>query len=246
MTDIFFTIHDNLPREAPGSTSCTLRALANIPNLSGRSRILDVGCGPGAQTVDLAAATGARIVAIDIHEPYLRAAANRVGDAGVADRVSTVRATLRQPPFADASFDGIWAEGAVYIAGFARALSEWRRLLRPRGVVAVTELCWLVDDPPAEPRAFWAAAYPAMTTVAENLKTAEASGYLVLDTFTLPESAWWDDYYGPLERRLALLRAERTSAEDHRAIASTQQQSDLYRAYSASYGYVFFVLRGCD
>jgi len=240
--EIVFTIHDNLPREAPGSAACTQRALARVTGLSSGSRILDVGCGPGQQTIDLARACAGRIVAVDLHARYLRELGRRAAAAGVADRVSPVRATMRQMPFADGSFDVIWSEGAIYIGGFERGLQDWRRLLGPRGWVAVTELCWLVDDPPEAPRTFWARQYPPMTTVPQNLETAAACGYDVLDCFTLPVSAWWDDYYGPLERRLASLR-EHTSGADRAAIESTQSEIDLYRSHAPTYGYVFFVLQ---
>lgn len=243
MSDIFFTIHDNLPREAPGGAAWTRRALTRVTDLSPRSRILDVGCGTGPQTIELARAFGGRVIAVDLHAPYLAQLRRRALDADAGGRVLPVRASMAQLPFADASFDVIWSEGAIYIAGFARALRGWRRLLRPRGVLAVTELCWLVDDPPPAPRTFWSTAYPAMTTVARNLSTAVASGYEILESFALPESAWWDEYYGPLERRLETLRGERTGAADRAAIASTQEQIDLYRAHAASYGYVFFVFR---
>lgn len=242
MDDLVFTIHDNLPREAPGSAACTRRALATVVGLSSRSRILDVGCGPGQQTIDLTRACDGRIVAVDLHGPYLRELERRAAAAGVADRVRVVRATMHQLPFADGSFDLIWSEGAIYIAGFERGLQQWRRLVRPRGCVAVTELCWLVDEPPDVPRAFWVEHYPSMTTNAGNLATAVANGYDVLDCFTLPESAWWDDYYGPLERRLVSLRGVVADA-DRAAIDSAQAEIDLYRAYSTAYGYVFFVLR---
>ncbi len=242
MSDIFFTIHDNLPREAPGSPACTRRALASVTRLGQSSRILDVGCGPGQQTIALAHGCRGRIVAIDLHTSYLRELIRRAVETGVADRVRPVRATMTRLPFADGAFDVIWCEGAIYIIGFERGLVEWRRLLRPHGWAAISELCWLVDDPPAEPRTFWGRHYPAMTTIDRNAATAAACGYDVVETFALPESAWWNDYYGPLERRLAAL-GDAANDEDRAVIAATREQIDVYRRFSASFGYVFFVLR---
>ena len=82
-----------------------------------------------------------------------------------------------------------------------------------------------------------------MTTVDENVRVAEASGYEVIERFTLPESAWWDDYYGPLEQRLAVMRARHDDdAVALSEIESTQEQIDLYRRFADCYGYVFYVL----
>ena len=51
---IFFEIHNNLSQEEPGSDESTLRALILIPDLNDQSTILDIGCGPGRQTLAMA------------------------------------------------------------------------------------------------------------------------------------------------------------------------------------------------
>jgi SAM-dependent methyltransferase len=147
-------------------------------------------------------------------------------------------------PIAPASMDVVWAEGAIYIIGFEQGLRAWRALLRPSGFVAATHLSWLTEHPPAAPRRFWARHFPPMATVEDNTRIAERCGYELVDRFVLPESAWWVDYYGPLERRLAALREghARDAAAMH-SIDETQEQIDLYREFSAHYGYVFYVLR---
>ena len=64
--EIFFAIHHGLPREGPGNRACAERALALAAPLPGPPRILDIACGPGLQTVELAEMLpGAQITAID-------------------------------------------------------------------------------------------------------------------------------------------------------------------------------------
>ena len=70
-SDVFFELHRDLPREGPGDDESTLRALALCTELPERPDVLDVGCGPGMQTLALAAATGGIITAVDAHEPFL-------------------------------------------------------------------------------------------------------------------------------------------------------------------------------
>ncbi len=71
MTNIFFELHKDLPREGPGDEASTLKAFAMMEGLPSNPRILDVGCGPGMQTIDLARHTGASILAVDTHQPFL-------------------------------------------------------------------------------------------------------------------------------------------------------------------------------
>jgi SAM-dependent methyltransferase len=241
---VFFKIHHNLPREGPGDTASTHRACRSIGKLSVTGRILDVGCGPGTQTIDLAKVTTGCITGLDVHRQYLDQLRERVRVAGLSRRVSAVRGSMFNMPFHDESFDVIWAEGAIYITGFERGLREWRDLLRPGGYIAATHLSWLAPDPPDEPREFWNRHYPAMRTVEENTRNASQCGFEPIECFTLPESAWWTDYYDPMETQLLSLRREyRGDDEAMAVIERSGQQIDVYRRFAQYYGYVFYVLR---
>jgi SAM-dependent methyltransferase len=144
-------------------------------------------------------------------------------------------------PFRDGSFDLVWAEGSVYIAGFEEGLRRWSRLLKPGGRAAVSELAWLKPDPPSPLREFWTAAYPAMRDVDGNRRSMERAGFRVLDHFALPEEAWWT-YYAPIEARLPALRGRRAADPEALAVIEAEQREiDLYRRYPAYYGYVFFI-----
>ncbi|HEX8440921.1 MAG TPA: class I SAM-dependent methyltransferase, partial [Archangium sp.] len=145
---------------------------------------------------------------------------------------------------APGSVDLLWSEGAIYILGWAEGLRRWRPLLRPGGLLAVTEVTWLTDSRPEEATAFWREAYPSMGTVTSNSAAAREAGFEVLDTFVLPASAWWDAYYRPLQARIESLRARaQEDAELATAIAETEREISLYARHGASYGYVFYLLR---
>jgi hypothetical protein len=83
-----------------------------------------------------------------------------------------------------------------------------------------------------------------MTDVDTNLRTIESVGYAPVDHFVLPEAAWWDDYYTPLERRIDALTSECRDDQEAMAFLDGQRaEISLYRKYAASYGYVFYVAR---
>jgi len=239
---IFFELHSGLPREGPGNRDSTARAIAMVGALPTRPRILDIACGPGMQTMDLAALLPeARIVAVDMHEPFLEELQRRAAAAGVAHRIEALRADMAALPFATGCFDLIWCEGAAYIMGVGNALRAWRPLLRDGGKLALTEAVWLKPDAP-EPVRRCFAEYPAMGDVASNRKLVRDCGYELLGDFVLPDAAWWDDYYGPMEERLADLTSKYAGDSVATAVlAENREELELFRLYSGYYGYVFLI-----
>jgi len=243
--DIFFEIHEDLPRQGPGDFESTKKAFSMLEDLPGVPRILDIGCGPGMQTLDLATLTKGRIVAVDNHQPFLDTLSTRAKECGLTKQIQVVNDDMATLRFAKGSFDVIWAEGSIYIIGFERGIQEWKAFLRSDGNLAVTEVTWLKPNLPKELKDFWEAEYPAIRDVEENTRTIADTGCELAGHFTLPESAWWDYYYQPLESRLVDFR--RRYQEDEEAlelIAMEQAEIDLYRRYSDYYGYVFYVMRG--
>lgn len=241
---VFFEVYEALPRQGPGSRECTAQALALCRGLPARPAILDLGCGGGAQTLDLAALTDGRLDALDVHEPLVTRLAQQVAARGLSDRVRPAVGDMARPPCAPRSLDLIWCEGAAYFLGIENALRTWRPLLRPGGYLAFTEVVWRRADPPQELRAFWAREYPLITDAEAHLATARHCGYDVAGHFTLPDSAWWTDFYTPMGARVAELRAARAAdSQALTALDAIQAEIDLHRRFAAWYGYEFFVLR---
>jgi SAM-dependent methyltransferase len=242
---IMFTVHSGLPREAPGSRESTARALALITDLPEKARILDIGCGPGMQTLDLAALLPeAEIQAVDAHEPFVAEGTRRADAAGCADRVTFHVGDMRALAFPPDSFDLIWCEGAAYIMGVTEALETWRPLVKPGGYLALTDAVWLSETPPQTLLDWWQAEYPAMGDTQACVDKVVNAGYRILGYFVLPESAWWDDYYDPMERRIAGLRIEfENEPAALRELEAHQREIDCYRRWSEHYGYLFVVAR---
>jgi ubiquinone/menaquinone biosynthesis C-methylase UbiE len=243
MMELFFEIHSGLPRESPGRDEDTRRAFRMLPALD-RPRILDVGCGPGGQTLALARLSGGTIVALDNHQPYLDAVNRRAASERFSDRIETVNRSMFEMSFPDQSFDVVWAEGSIYIIGFDRGLTEWRRLIRPDGFLVVNEAVWLRPDPPDEIFRFWDENYPGIRSVPENLEQIGRLGYEAIGNFTLTADAWMEGYYLPLEKRVERLRAKYAGNPEAMALLDSESREiDLYRRYGDWYGYEFFVMK---
>lgn len=243
-TDLFFELFDGLPRQGPGDPASTRRALELLPPLGARARVLDVGCGTGGATLPLARHTPARVTALDRHAPFVLELRRQARAAGLADRLQAIVGDMARIAFRSGSFDAVWCEGAAYVLGIEPALRAWRELLRPGGHVALTDSCWLAPDPSPECAAFWQAEYPAMTDVAGVLAAAGRAGYSLVGHFTLPDQAWWSDYYDPLGRNLAAFAARHAGQPEALELAaSVEREIDARHRFAPWYGYVFFVLR---
>ena len=84
---IFFELFEGLPRQGPGSAACTERAFGLCQDLPSAPRVLDLGCGAGAQTLDLVRLGAGSVVAVDGHAPLVARLRERVVELGLEGRV---------------------------------------------------------------------------------------------------------------------------------------------------------------
>jgi SAM-dependent methyltransferase len=242
-SELIFEIHEGLPRQGVGRNEYTRQAYEMLPPLR-EPRILDVGCGSGASSLELARVSGGRVIGLDVHQPYLDELSRRAEAAGLANRVSARNGSMLSIELPDESFDLVWAEGSIFIIGFDRGLEEWRRLIRPQGFLVVHDVAWLRPDPPDELREFWSEAYPPMRDVSEDLAAIPPRGYEVLGHFPLPDDAWWVEYCEPLEERLPELRVKHAGDTEAQALLdASQREIDMLRRYPGWYSSVFFLMR---
>jgi SAM-dependent methyltransferase len=241
---IFFEVFESLPRQGPGNRACAERALGLCRDLPPSPAILDLGCGVGGQTLHLAELTSGTIVAIDSHAPSIERLRLAVAERGLSQRVLPTVGDMAHPEQPRESFDLVWSEGALYNIGIANALRVCRSVLRPDGYLAFTDAVWRKENPPAAVKASFEADYPTMGSVPDVLAAIERGGYSLAGHFTLPDEAWWDDFYTPMGRRIEELRS--TYAADGEALAvldQLAQEPAMHRASSEYYAYEFFVAR---
>ncbi len=103
-------------------------------------RAVDIGCGCGASTIEIARLVGAggRVLGIDISAPMLGRAAERL-PPGLA--VELVQADATTHPFPAAEFDLLFSRfGVMFFAEPERSFANLRRALRPGGRLAFA--CW--------------------------------------------------------------------------------------------------------
>jgi SAM-dependent methyltransferase len=242
--ELFFDVYEALPRQGPGNRACAGKALGMCRDLPPYPVVLDLGCGVGGQTLHLADLVSGTILAVDSHAPSIDRLQKTLAERGLSHRVQARVGDMSRVGEPAESFDLVWSEGALYNIGIENALEVCYGLLRPGGYLAFTDAVWRTDSPPAAVAAAFEADYPDIGRAEEVVTAIEERGFRLLGRFTLPDEAWWDDFYTPMARRVQELR--RIYEKDDEALTvldAIAQESEMHREYSGCYAYEFFVAR---
>ena len=243
--DWLFESHIGLERQGIGSPESTIKALSFIDNYTNETKIADLGCGTGGQTMVLAQNTKGTIIGLDLFSGFIEKLNTNAEKIGLQNRVKGVVGSMENLPFQKNEFDIIWSEGAIDSIGFEQGLNYWNGFLKKNGYIAVTTATWFTDEHPAEIEKFWVDAVPdGIGTIVQNITMMQKSSYNFVVAFTLPEKCWTDNYFIPRQAAgEALLKkyAGNKNAEDF--FASDKNEVELYSKYKQYYGYVFYIGR---
>lgn len=231
-----------------------------LPHLRPGLDLLDVGCGPGTITVDLARAVGpGRALGVDRSAEVLLKA-GELAAARAVDNLEFERADVGSLPFASGSFDVVHAHQLLqYLTDPVAALREMRRVTRPGGLVAVRDadyaaMAWYPEVPALET---WrrvsrdvALAHGAQPDAGRRLAAwARAAGLRDITAsastwcFSTPgERTWWGGLWADRLTKSSLA---------HRALASgvateedLEEAADAWRQWAADDDAWFAVVHG--
>jgi len=200
----------------------TRKAFRMLPKLD-KPRILDIGCGSGIPTLELARLSQGEIMGIDIDQPALDEFTRKIKEAGLTDRVQAVNCSMFDMDFADESFDIIWSEGSIYAVGFEKGLREWKLFLKRDGYMMV---------------------HDEQGNVKEKLEQISNCGYELLGYFILSKETWWTEYFAPLEK---LINGTRTKYPCDQsvleALRNAQVELDMFQKNPERNSSVCFVMK---
>jgi len=231
-----------LERQGPGSSEVTIKALSFIDNLTSDSKIADIGCGSGGQTLILANNTAGSIQAIDLFPQFITILNENAVKLNLQHRVHGIVGSMEDLPFKPHSLDLIWSEGAIYNIGFERGLKEWHKFLKVGAYLAVSEASWFTNERPSEIETFWNNAYPQIDTIPNKLAQMQNAGYIPVAAFILPESCWTENFYAPQKKAQEIfLKKHSGNITAEQFIANERHEAQLYSKYKEYYGYVFYI-----
>jgi SAM-dependent methyltransferase len=242
--ELFYQVFESLPRQGPGCTGATRKAYSYLPTLSKDAKILDIGCGSGTQTRELAKFTSGIITAVDNYQPFLDNLTIRAQKDGLSERIRPLNASMGSLPFEKEQFDLIWSEGAIFIIGFEKGLRAWKPLVRKGGCIVVSDAVRFAADPPVELMQYWEKMGYPLLSEQERIEQINREGLKLIAMYRLPEAGWWENYYVPMLARVADLR--KTYGNDPTLAAildSFELEVEMYRNYSKYHGYTFFVMQ---
>ena len=185
--------------------------------------ILDIGCGRGVPTMELAKLSNGQIIGLDINQSLLDDLMRNIKEAGLSNRVRTMKCSMIKMDFPDESFDIIWAEGSIWKIGFEKGLKEWRHFLKQNGFLVV---------------------HDEIDNLAKKLEKIPNFGYELVGHFIVPSDAWQLEYYGPLERLVQDVRAE--YIDDPKALDllnKDQREVEKFKTNPEMYGSVFLMMQ---
>lgn len=200
----------------------TRRAYHMLPEMD-MSHILDVGCGTGVSTLELARISDGEIIGIDIDQSRLDKLNHKIDEQGLSHRVKTVNCSLLEMDSPDERFDIIWAEGAFRIIGFEQSLTKCRQLLTPTGFVVI---------------------HDATKTLFTNHANIHRCGYQLTTYFVLPADAWWTEYYRPFKQRINTLHMKyHNNSQALQVLQQYQNEVDMVKRNPQEHNSAFYILQ---
>lgn len=136
-------------RNRPSGGIKTIQEVIVNARLDSSKYVLEIGSNTGFTTVNISLLTGAKVVGIDINELSIEKSKAYASNMG-AKTVDFIKGSALNLPFNDAEFDLVWCSNvASFIDDKDRAISEYLRVLKPNGLLAVIPIYYR-NLPPAD------------------------------------------------------------------------------------------------
>lgn len=200
----------------------TRKAFKAIPVME-KPNILDLGCGTGVPTIEMAQLTDGNITAIDTDKDCIEWLEEKIKKQKCQNRISAIRKSAMRINLPEESFDIILAEGFLNIIGFEKGLLHFAKLLKPDGYFMIHDDFRYID------------------------KKQEIIGkhkFQLLTSFVLDEEVWWNEYCRCLQEMIDDVAKEwGKRLNTNRLFKREKAEIAMYRKNPEQWRSVYFVLK---
>ncbi len=199
----------------------TRKAFERIPDM-GKPRILDIGCGSGMPTLELAKLSNGEIIGIDIDQRALDKLNLKIKQESLSGRVKVYNRSVYDTEFEENTFDIVWEEGVIHLLDLKKALTECNRVLKLNGFMVTGEA------------ANWAE---------RKLKHFPRFGFKLIEQIPWEKKCWWTEYYKPLEEKINILRKKYDKLEDIEEIKRYKMEIEMVKKDPAGFDCITYVMQ---
>ncbi len=198
------------------------KAFESIPEMD-KPRILDIGCGTGMPTLELARLSGGELFGIDIDQGALDKLNLKIKQEGFSDRIKVYNRSVYNTRFKDETFDIIWEEGVLHLLDLSKALTECNRILKRMNGFMVTgeTTSWLRREFNHFPR----------------------FGFKLIKQIPWEKGCWWSEYYAPLEEKINNLRKKYDNLDEIEEIQRHVMEIEMVKKDPAGFDCVTYVMQ---
>ena len=211
--------------DADGLRSVFLRytreAFESIPKRD-KPRILDIGCGTGMPTLELARLSNGEVTGIDIDQEALDKLNLKIKQEGLSDRIKVYNRSVYDTKFEDEMFNIIWEEGVIHILDFKKALTECNRVLKLNGFMVTGE---------------------ATNWANRKLKHFTRFGFKLIKQIPWETNCWWTQYYAPLEVKINRLGKKYDNLDNLEEIKRHLMEIEMVKKDPAGFDCVTYVMQ---
>lgn len=161
----------------------TRKAFKLLPKCK-NPHILDIGCGTGVPTIELAKISNGDVIGIDIDVTSLKLLQRKTKETELNNRVSVIKDSILTMDFPEESFDIIWSEGSIFVIGFENGIKKWCRFLKPNGFLVI---------------------HDENKDKTKKLGLITKYGYALIAQFEISDIMWLE-YFTPLEQLIQEFR----------------------------------------
>lgn len=199
----------------------TRKAFESIPKIN-NPRILDIGCGTGIPTLELAKLSNGEITGIDINQDSLDKLNLKIKQYGLLNRIKLFNRSVYNMLFDDEEFDIIWEEGVIHLLDIKKALTECNRVLKLNGYMITGEATNWAD---------------------KKIKYFPKFGFKLLKQIPWAKECWWKEYYAPLENKINILRKKYSNIDDIEEIKQHLREIEMVKRNTLGFECTTYIMQ---